>query len=158
MKEDNAAGILSKIGPDLLAPPHILPVLMELLAGDRPPDLSQQEQMFSHLAKCHYCRTTVVFLLKVAQGYDQINNNPEEPIRDLLARFESISREAEAQEAQEAWEHERTGAYAEAIVAEGQEKADQLFPDIAAHLRICPDCRSVVEATVADITESEEIG
>ncbi len=28
-------GISSKIGPDLLAPPHILPVLMELLAGDK---------------------------------------------------------------------------------------------------------------------------
>ena len=154
MREENA-GILSKIGPDLLTPPHILPVLMELLAGDSPPDLSRQEQLFAHLAKCHYCRTAVVFLLKVAQGYDYINNNPQEPIRDLLTQFENISRDAQAREAREAWEFERMGAYAEAIVAVGQEKADLSFPDVAAHVQICPDCLSAIQATVAAITESE---
>ena len=155
MKEENA-GILSKIGPDLLAPPHILSVLMELLAGDKPPDLSQQKQLFSHLATCHYCRTAVVFMLKVAQGYDRINNNPDKPILELLAKFERISREAEAREAREAWEFERMGAYAEAIVNVGQEKADQSFPDVAAHVQICPDCRSAVQSTVAAIREPEK--
>ena len=155
MKEENA-GILSKIGPNLLEPPHILPVLMELLAGDKSPELSQQEQVFDHLATCHYCRTAVVFLLKVAQGYDRINNNPQEPVRDLLARFENISREAEAQDARESWVFERMGAYAEAIVAEGQEKADQSFPDVAAHIQICSDCRSAVQATVTSIKETEK--
>lgn len=155
MQEEHA-GIRSKIGPDLLSPPHILPMLMELLAGDSPPDLSQQEQLFAHLATCHYCRTAVLFLLKVAQGYDRLNNNPEKPIRDLLARFENISREAEAREARESWEFERMGAYTEATVAVGQEKADQAFPDIVAHLQICPDCRSTVQTTVAAITESKK--
>lgn len=155
MQEEHA-GILSRIGPDLLAPPHILPVLMELLAGDSPPGLSQQEQLFAHLATCHYCRTAVLYLLKVAQGYDRINNNPEKPIRDLLARFEKISREAEAREAREAWEFERMGAYAEAIVAVGQEKADQAFPDVAAHCQLCSECRSAIQATVAAITEPEK--
>lgn len=155
MKEENA-GILSKIGPDLLVPPHILSVLMELLAGDNPPDLSQQKQLFSHLATCHYCRTAVVFILKVAQGYDHINNNPDKPIRDLLTQFEYISCEAEAREAREAWEFERMGAYTEAIVAVGQEKADQCFPDVAAHVQNCPDCRSTVQSTVAAITEPEK--
>jgi hypothetical protein len=53
-------------------------------------------------------------------------------------------------------EYELLGAYAEAIVTEGQDKADLRFPEVAAHLRICPDCRSVLEATVAFITETEE--
>jgi len=155
MKEEHA-GILSKIGPDLLAPPHILSVLMELLAGDKPPDLSQQKQSFSHLATCHYCRTAVVFMLKVAEGYDRINNNSDKPVRDLLARFERISREAEAQEAREAWVFERMGAYAEAIADIGQEEADLAFPDVAAHVQLCPDCRSAVQSTVASIRESEK--
>lgn len=155
MEQENA-GILSKIGPDLLAPPHILTELMEILAGDSPPDPSRQEQLISHLATCHYCRTAVVFLLKVAEGYDQINNNPEEPIRDLLAQFEHLSRQAEAREAREAWEFERMGAYAEAIAADGQEKADQSFPDIAAHVQICPDCRASIQSTVAAIKEQEK--
>jgi hypothetical protein len=154
MEQENA-GILSKIGPDLLAPPHILTALMELLAGDSPPDLSQQYQLFSHLATCHYCRTAVVFLLKVAEGYDLRNNNPEEPVRDLLAQFEQISREAEAREAREAQVFERMGAYAEAIATVGQEKADERFPDVASHVQICPDCQAAILSIVTTIRESE---
>jgi hypothetical protein len=154
MKEENTiTTVMSKVDPDLCAPPHILPVLMELLGGDSQQDLSQQDQLFSHLATCHYCRTAVVFLLNVAQEYDRRNNDSEEPTRDLLMRFESISREAEAREARN---FERMGAYADAVVAEGQERAAQRFPDVAAHLRICPDCCLAVKATVASITESEE--
>ena len=155
---EEQAGILSKIGPDLLAPPHILPALMELLAGDNPPDPSQHEQWLSHLATCHYCRTAVVFLLKVAEGYDIRNNNPQEPVRDLIAQFEKISREAEAREAREAQVFERMGAYAEAIVADGQEKADERFPDVATHLQICPDCRATVQSIVAALKESQKSG
>ena len=155
MNEEHA-GILSKIGPDLLAPPHVLPALMELLAGDSPPDLSQQEQLLSHLATCHYCRTAVVFLLKVAEGYDLRNNNPQEPVRDLLAQFEKISKEAEAREAREAQVFERMGAYAEALVAEGQKKAEERFPDVANHIQICHDCQAAVQSIVAAIKESEK--
>lgn len=60
--EQGNARILSKIGSDLLAPPHILTALMELPTGDSLLDLSQQEQLFAHLAMCHYCRIAVLFL------------------------------------------------------------------------------------------------
>jgi len=152
MKEDNAT-VISEIGPDLFVPPHVLSVLMELFAGERQQILSQQEQLLAHLATCHFCRTAVVVLLGLAQEYDRRNNDPEEPAHDLLVRFAKISRAIEAREARE---FERLGAYAEAIVAEGRDRADLRFPDVAAHLRICPDCRSALEATVSSITESEE--
>jgi hypothetical protein len=152
MKEDNAT-VISEIGPDLFLPPHVLSVLMELFAGERQQVLSQQEQLLTHLATCHFCRTAVVVLLGLAQEYDRRNNDPEEPAHDLLVRFANISRAIEAREARE---FERLGAYAEAIVAEGQDRADLRFSDIAAHLKICPDCRSALEATVSSITESEE--
>ena len=97
-----------------------------------------------------------MFLLKVAEGYDRRNNNHEEPVHDLLAKFEQISREAEAREAREAWIFERMGAYAEATAAVGKKKADQSFPEVAAHVKICPDCRSAIQATVASIGESEK--
>lgn len=141
---------MSKIDPDLFVPPHVLPVLMELFAGERQQALSQQEQLLAHLTECHYCRTAVVFLLDVAQEYDRRNNDPEEPAHALLVRFANISR------ALEAHEYERLGAYAEAIVAEGRNKADLCFPDVVAHLRRCPDCRSVLKATVDAIAESGE--
>jgi predicted anti-sigma-YlaC factor YlaD len=154
MKEDNAK-VITVVGPDLLVPPHVLPLLMELFAGDIQQASSQQEQLLAHLATCHYCRTAVMVLLSYAQEYDCRNNDPEKPTRDLLTHFANISRAIEAREAQE---FERLGVYAETIVAEGQEKAAQRFPDVAAHLKMCPDCRSALDATVAFISGTEETG
>ena len=152
MKEDDAMSVPA-IGPDLLVSPHVLPLLMELLAGDIQQALSQQEQLLAHLKTCYYCRTAVMVLLSYAQEYDHKNNNPEEPTRDLLTRFANISRAIEARDAQE---FERLGVYAETIANEGQEKATQRFPDVASHLNICPDCRLAIEATVTLITGTEE--
>jgi hypothetical protein len=149
MNEDRAT-VMSEVGPDLFVPPHVLSVLMELFAGDRQQALSQQEQLLAHLTTCLYCRTAVVVLLSIAQEYDRRNNDPEEPAHDLLMRFANISH------ALEAHEYECLGTYAEAIAAEGRDKAEQRFPDVVAHLRTCLDCRSVLEATVTFITESEE--
>jgi hypothetical protein len=153
MKEDDAT-IMSRVGPDLSAPPHVLPLLLELFVGEKQQALSQQEQLLEHLTTCHYCRTAVVVLLRVEQEYDRRNNDAEEPARDLLMRFVRINDEIEAREAHA---FERMGAYAEAIVSEGREKAAQRFPDVAAHVRTCSDCCSALEATVAFITEAEEI-
>ena len=154
MKKVNVAKAITEFGPDLLVSPHVLPLLMELFAGDIQQALSQQEQLLAHLKTCHYCRTAVMVLLSYVQEYDHRNNNPEEPTRDLLARFASISRAIDAREAQE---FERLGAYAEAIVAYGREKAAQRFPDVAAHLKICTDCYSAIEATVASLTDEEKV-
>ncbi|MGH2497348.1 MAG: hypothetical protein ACRDIV_21820 [Ktedonobacteraceae bacterium] len=153
MKKVSVAKAIAEFGPDLLVSPHVLPQLMELFAGDRQQAFTQQEQLVEHLETCHYCRTAVMVLLSYAQEYDHRNNNPEEPVRALLARFTSINRAIEAREAQE---FERLGVYAEAIVKEGQEKAAQRFPDIAAHLNVCSDCRSAIESTVALIRKAEE--
>lgn len=155
MKKDNAADVIIAAGPDLLVSPHVLPLLMELFAGDRQLAHTQQEQLVAHLETCHYCRTAVMVLLSYAQEYDHRNNNPEEPTRDLLARFAHISRLIEACEARE---FERLGAYAEAIVNEGRKKAARRYPDVAAHLNICSDCRSMIEDTVVFINETEETG
>src|SRR5690349_17691003 len=121
MKEDTTA-IMPEIYPDLLVPPHVLALLMELFGGEVQQVLPQQKQLQEHLAICDYCRTAVIFLLDVARDYDHRNNNPEEPVRNLLKHFAQINREIEAQEAYEAELMERIGAYAEAIVDEGQEK------------------------------------
>ena len=80
MKEDNAK-VITVVGPDLLVPPHVLPLLMELFAGDIRQASSQQEHLLAHLATCHYCRTAVMVLLSYAQEYDHINNNSEKPTR-----------------------------------------------------------------------------
>lgn len=152
MQKDNAAAI-SRISRTLSSPPHILPLLMELFAGDTQPAISQQEQLVGHLITCHYCRTAVMVLLDVVQEYDRRNNDSEKSAHDLLVNLVNISREIEASEA---GGHERLGAYAEAIVDEGQGKANLHFPDVAAHLNICADCSLTVEMTVSSLKESEE--
>jgi len=151
MKEDKAT-VMSEVGPELLEPPHILSVLMELFAGDRQQALAQQEQLFAHLAACHYCRTAAMVLLGVAQEYDRINNDPEEVAHDLLVRLANIDRKLEAHR------YERLGVYAETILAKGRDEAAALFPDLAAHLSACADCRLMLEETVAFIIEAENTG
>jgi hypothetical protein len=152
MQEDNA-DVITLVGTKLLASPHVLPVLMELFAGDKQQALMQQEQLLAHLTTCHYCRTAVIVLLSYAQEYDRRNNDPEAPTRDLLKRFADISRTLEAREARE---FERLAAYAEAIVADGREKAAQRFPDVATHVNICGDCRSALDGTVASLSSGRK--
>lgn len=118
MKEDEVT-IMSEIGPDLSAPPHVLPILIELFADERQPHPSQQEQLLSHLAICCYCRTAVLVFLSQWLEYDRRNNNPEEPTCDLLEHFVNIHCLIEAREAQE---YERLGVSAEAIMYGRQNK------------------------------------
>lgn len=153
MQEDNRT-TLFKVVPDLSIAPHVLPRLMEMFMGDERPDLSQQQQLHTHLATCHYCRSTVIYLLGIEKEYDHRNNNTEEPVNNLLTSFAHLHRSIEARESHA---YERMGAYAEAIAADGRDKANLRFPDVAAHLKTCPDCRPILEATLAFITESEEM-
>lgn len=151
MKKDNAT-VMHEVEADLLEPPHVIPILMELFAGDRQQALSQQKQLLSHLTECEKCRSAILILLSIAQEYDRRNNDSEEPAHDLLRRFVSI--ECMMQERA----YERFGAYVETIVAEGQDEADLRFPEIAAHLKVCSDCQAWLIVTVALITDTEETG
>jgi hypothetical protein len=150
MQEDNRT-TLSEVGPDLSIEPHVLPLLIEMLIGDGQQAFSQQQQLHTHLATCHYCRSAVIYLLGVEKEYDHRNNDTEEHVNNLLTRFAHLHR---AIETMEAHAYERMGAYAEAIAAEGRDKANLRFPDMAVHLRTCSDCRSILEATLAFITGS----
>jgi len=146
MKEKKAT-IMDKVRPDLLVSPHIVSELIHLVLDNWQPDLAQQEQLIAHLTECLYCRTALIVLLSVEQEYEKLNDYPEVPARNLLARFVTIHHEIEAQE------YELMGAYAEAIVAEGKKKADKRFPILAEHIRRCPSCKSTLEETLAFLKE-----
>lgn len=149
MKERKAT-VMDKVRPDLLVPPHIVGELIHLVRGEWQPDPSQQEQLVAHLTGCRYCRTALIVLLSAEQEYERSNSYPEAPVRNLLARFVTIHHEIEV------LGYEQMGAYAEAIVAEGKEKADKRFPILAKHIRRCPGCKSTLEETVAFLNEHEE--
>jgi hypothetical protein len=154
MCDDNSTMVMTEVGPDLLTSPHVLPALIESFTDGQRPAPAQQEQLFDHLTICHYCRTAIIALLSAVWKHDRQNSAQEEAAHELLERFANISRKIEALEA---YEDERLGMFAEAIVNEGPDKAAAQYPSIAAHLKICPNCHSVLDATVAYIRDSKGI-
>ena len=148
--KDKKAAIMVKAHPDLLMPPHVVDKLFQLVAGEWQPDPTEQEQLAAHFMECPYCRTALIVLLSAEQEYEKMNDYPEVSARNLLARFVTIHREIEAQE------YERMGAYAEAIVAKGREKAEKRFPILAEHIRRCSSCKSTLEETLAFLNEPYE--
>lgn len=149
MKADGAT-ISSIIHPDLFVSPHILPILAEVLTCKEQQAFLQQEELSAHLTLCHRCRTAIISLLSMAEEPESGNGTADEAVHTLLLRFARIHGAIEAHE------YEQLAAYAETIVAQGCKTADQSFPDVAAHLRTCSDCRLMLENTVAFIRESEE--
>ena len=148
--EDKKVTIMDKVHPDLLAPPHIVNKLFHLVTGEWQPDPSQQEQLVVHLTECPYCRTSLIVLLSADQEYESLNTSPETPVHNLLTRFVAIHHEIEAKD------YEQMGAYAEAIISAGREKADKRFPVLAEHIRKCSSCKSTLEETLAFLNEPEE--
>jgi len=149
MKEKKAFA-MDKVRPDLLVPPHFVNKLLQLVVGDWQPDPSQQEELIAHLTECSYCRTALIVLLSAEQEYEKSNNSPETSAHNLLMRFVTIHHEVEAQD------YERMGAYAETIVAKGQEVADKRYPKLAEHIRRCSSCKATLEETLAFLKEAEE--
>ena len=143
-------GLLSKVHPDLLVPPHIVGKLIHLVVGDLQPDPFQQEELVAHLIACPYCRTALIVLLSAQEEYERLGNAPETPARNLLQRFVTIHHEIEAQE------YEHMGAYAETIATEGKEVADRRFPILAEHVRRCSSCKSTLEETLAFLKEDDQ--
>src|SRR5450759_4377008 len=150
MKERKAT-VIDKVRPDLLAPPHIVDKLFHLMVGEWQPDPSQQEQLIAHFTECNYCRTALIELLSAEQENDRLNGESEAPVRDLLKRFVTIHHEIEAQD------YEPIGAYAEAIVADGREKADKRCPILVEHISKCPSCASTLVETLAFLNGPEMI-
>jgi hypothetical protein len=148
--EDKKATTIDKVHPELLAPPHIVDKLFQLIAGAWQPNPSQQEQLVVHLSECAYCRTTLIVLLSADQDYQSFNTSPEAPVQKLLSQFVTIHHEIEAND------YEQMGAYAEAILSEGREKADKRFHVLAKHISKCSRCRSTLEDTLAFLSELEE--
>lgn len=148
--KDKIATVMDKVHPDLLVQPHIVDKLFHVIVDGWQPDPSQQEQLVAHLTECLYCRTALIVLLSAEQEYEKLNNHPQAPVHDLLMRFVRIHHEIEAQD------YEHMGAYAEVIVAQGQEEADKRFPLLAEHIKRCPSCKYTLQETLAFLNEPED--
>lgn len=148
---EKIAAIVGEVHPNLLEPPHVLGTLIEFMVGERQPDFFQQEQqeLVAHVVVCEYCRTAIIVMLTAAKEYEQSSEHPDTSVYDLLDRFVGMHHKIQS------WEHEQMGAYAEALVAQGEEEANRRFPALAKHISACPDCQAALEDTVAFLHESD---
>ncbi len=136
--------------PELLAPPHILDKLIDIVAGEWLADPFQLEELAAHLSVCSYCRTGLILLLRGEQKYEKQQNDPKSIAAKLLERVFTIHHEIVIRG------YEYMGAYAEAIVAEGRGKADKRFPILAEHIKRCRVCQTFLKETLTYLKEVEE--
>jgi S-ribosylhomocysteine lyase LuxS involved in autoinducer biosynthesis len=141
MKEKKAT-VMDKVRPDMLVPPHVVDTLIHLVNSEEQLESTQLKTIAAHLAECSYCRTEFIVLLSAEQEYEKLNTPTETIMRDLFTRVADIHQEIDA------LNYEHMGAYAEAILIQGQEEADKRFPVLTKHIERCSDCKSTLEQTL----------
>jgi hypothetical protein len=129
--------------PDLLVSPHIVRELMNIEAGKCHPEAVNQERMIAHLVECPFCETALLVLIYAEREQDRPSDEHEMSAEELLTRFMTLK------QANETKKYEERGAYAEALVTAGPEKAAQLFPEFAEHLKQCAACEAAVDDLIA---------
>jgi len=86
--------------PDLLAPPHLLAQVFDLLIGQWHPDSVEQHEMGLHLFTCSYCRVALITLLCVAEEADRQTGASDEQAHALRERWSALHRHLEQQQVQ----------------------------------------------------------
>ncbi len=129
---------------------HTLEVLVALVAGTWEPTPLERQHLLEHLITCVPCRvilgTSVILYAK--------KESAKEQAQEVVDAFR-----ASLQEALHGIDFQnKLSAYIDMLEAQGEEQADEQFPDLAAHLKRCQVCRDVVEDTVFLLQEmkSEE--
>ncbi len=138
----NKEGFVSDTQSKLLVPPHIVDKLIDLLIDDWQPTPFEQEQLRVHLSECSDCCIAFSILLVIGGEYEARKDHSEKFIQDFSTQFRILHEQMEARS------FELLGAYAEKIVAEGQDKADKRFPILAEYIKRCPDCQLELEDTI----------
>ena len=135
---------------NLEQPPHILPVLIDLLRGEGHPNPLEQEQILSHLADCLPCQDALRALLAIELEQDRQIGITEEPVRKLISRLSDIIEETHIRQ--------DIPAYVEAIELWGDEEARKKYPRLAEHLQNCKSCQALITGVQNLKREAEESG
>jgi hypothetical protein len=146
--EERSASITEK-HPALLVPPHIMDKLIGLILGEWIPSPQEKKHLVAHLIICEYCRTALIILLFAVKKQEPLNKTSETDVDEILAQFVNIHHEIEE------LEYERMGAYAEALTAEGKEKAEKRFPVLAKHVGKCASCKFLLGEMLSFLTDPD---
>ena len=150
MSRKRTPTMIAQDGYDLEQPPHILPVLIDLVKGEGHPNLLEQEQILSHLAECLPCQDALRTLLAIELERDRQIGITEEPASKLISRLSDIIEETHVRQ--------DIPAYVEASELWGDEEARKKYPRLAAHLRNCKACQSIITGVRNLKRDAEESG
>lgn len=135
---------------NLEQPPHILPVLIDLVRDEGHPNSYEQDRILRHLAECVSCQDALRTLLAIELDQERQVGITKEPIRKLILKFSSIIEKIQIRK--------DIPAYIEAIESWGDEEARKRYPRLAEHLQHCKGCQSLVMGVQNLKREAEEAG
>jgi hypothetical protein len=150
MSRKRTTAMIAQDSYNLEQPPHILPVLIDLIRGEEHPNSDEQERILAHLAECVFCQDALRTLLAIELDQDRQIGITEEPIGKLISRLSSIIEKTQIRE--------EIPAYIEAIELWGDEEAKKRHPKLAEHLQNCKSCQLLITGVQNLKREAEEAG
>src|SRR5260370_15326115 len=150
MSRKRTTAMIAQNSYNLEQPPHILPVLIDLVRDEGHPNSYKQDRILGHLAECVSCQDALRTLLAIELDQDRQVGITKEPIRKLISRLSSIIEKTQIRK--------DIPAYIEAIELWGDEEARKRYPRLAEHLQNCKSCQSLVTGVQKLKREAEEAG
>lgn len=134
-------------------PPHLMPQLSRILAGEWKLTPNIQRQMVAHLCRCDYCQIALEIIVDTTleNSTGTLSTEQIENVQRMLGRFKAINHSIQTQD-------ERIAAYAEMLEMHEAEEASKRYPAFAEHLKHCQECAAAVEDTRKAIIEAANAG
>jgi hypothetical protein len=116
--------------------PHVLSQFIDMINGKRQFTSAQQKHRWEHVAACIHCQIFLGSYLVKAIEYNKAHGILEGPELKLLSRLNKVMHKTLKED---------IPAYAEVLVGQDEEEANNRFPLLSHHLRECPTCHSTVQ-------------
>lgn len=146
--KDKRVAIVENTHPYLLLSPHMTTNLVQFFLGACQLDAAQKEKLTTHLLKCFHCRMTMLTLFAAELGALQHDATIDTlPLQQIIDTLIEIHQEEESRTL------EHLGAYAETIVASGQDEAERRFPILSGHIDKCRACQGALKDMLAFLRE-----
>lgn len=141
MGDQQATEIIPVPDPSIFDHAYFVHVLLTLITGQWHPTSDEQEEFVTHLSECIACQKILTKWLHEELDYDKKHGYAGAIPQELLSQLRQTTHNTQV--------HIDIGAYIDVLIEQGEEVANEQYPQLAKHLRTCKACRSDVEGTRA---------
>jgi hypothetical protein len=124
---------------------HTPGILLALVTGAWKPTPLERQHLLEHLLTCVPCRVMLGASVILYAEKESAKEQAQEVVDAFRASLQEALHGIDFQN--------KLSAYIDMLEAQGEEQADEHFPDLVAHLKRCQVCRDVVEDTVCLLQE-----